>query len=195
MENTFYMSIGYPVGLGEKEENQFFYNVELSGNLIGLSYTCYNIWKYCFFDIKSYPNILDYFNESKISKKQIDDELETLVHNKVLVKLNVSNFDEFYKKLKILTPMKNGFGIGVNIKENNAKIINQKQDFTITTNQYNLWSMCDNRTMIVDIVSKYSMIYNIDEKLVIKTILNDLLYLKTVDLLRFNKREKRRIYE
>ena len=184
-ENIFYMSIGYPLGLCEIYENKEWkrvFNVELNGEFVGLSLNDYNVWKYCFFDIKSAKSIRDAFDFPVINS------IEELINNKLLIKLDIKDIENTFDKLKILTPIKNGFGVGLN-KDDKFEVLNQGKPFLLNSDQFRLWAECDNRKTNREIFDKLSDKKNDDKRNKIYFI-NIIFTLKTLDLIRLNRREK-----
>lgn len=184
-ENIFYMSIGYPLGLCEIYENKEWkrvFNVELNSEFIGLSLNDYNIWKYCFFDIKNIKSIKEAFDFP------VMNSINELINNKLLIRLNINDIEDTFNKLKILTPLKNGFGVGLN-KDDKFEILNQGKPFILNSDQFRFWAECDNRRMNKELFDKLCDKNNDDKKNKIYFV-NIIITLKTLDLIRLNKREK-----
>ena len=180
-ENFYYMSIGYPIGLCQLDNWERVFNVELNGNFIGLSLDAYNLWKFCFFDTKSLETIKESFDFN------VDKVIEDLESNKLLLRLDFNDVDSTFNKIKILTTSKNGFGVGLNT-DDKFEILNQGKPFHLNADQFRFWSECDNRRMNKLIFEK--LYKNIDDKKVKIYIINIVLTLKTLDLIRLNKRER-----
>lgn len=180
--NTYYMSIGYPLGLCEIEELERVFNIELNGEFIGLPLNSYNIWKYCFFDMKKLESIKETFDF------KVEEVIENLISNKVLIKLDFNDIDSVFNRLKILTPVKNGFGVGLN-ENDKYEILNQGKPFCINSDQFRLWGECDNRKMNKVIFEKLLPDKNNNKEAKIYFI-NMIITLKMLDLIRLNKREK-----
>lgn len=180
MSKLYYMSIGYPLGLCELESLERVFNVELEGNFVGLTSNDYNVWKYCFFDVKEESDIKNNF-DFDVSKS-----LGNLMDNKLLIQLDFSDIDSTFNKLRILTPVKNGFGIGLN-KDDKYEILNQGNPFIVNSDQFRVWAECDNRKMNKDIFGK---LFKGDDKNTKIYFINIILALKTLDLIRINRREK-----
>lgn len=177
----FYMSIGYPIGLCEIETVERVFNVELNGNFIGLPLAEYNIWKYCFFDVKNMESIEKQFGP------KLDNYINDLMDNKLLVRLDLNDTEDTYNKLRLLTPLRNGFGVGIN-KDDKYEVLNQKTPFILNPDQFRYWAEASNRIMNKDIFDK--LFNHFDEKTKKIYCINIVLALKTLDLIRLNKRER-----
>ncbi len=180
MSKTYYMSIGYPLGLCELEELQRVFNVELEGNFIGLTSNDYNVWKYCFFDVKEESDIKKHFDFD------VYKSFNNLLDAKLLIRLDFDDIDSVFDRLKILTPVKNGFGIGLN-KDDKYEILNQGTPFIINSDQFRYWAECDNRKKNKEIFEKLFEVENKNNKIYF---INMILTLKTLDLIRINRRER-----
>ena len=180
MAKKYYMSIGYPLGLCEIEEFQRVFNVELEGEFIGLTLNDYNVWKYCFFDVKEEQDIVKAFNFD------IYKSINNLLDAKLIVPLDFSDVDSVFDKLKILSPVKNGFGIGLN-KDDKYEILNQGNPFIVNSDQFRVWAECDNRKLNKQIFAK---LFETEDRNTKMYFINIILALKTLDLIRINKRER-----
>lgn len=187
MSDIFYMSIGYPIGICEIKDSERVFNVELNGDFIGLSLNSYNLWKYCFFDIKSKDSILKEFGNDYY--KTINE----LIDFKLLIELDFSDVDFVYSRIKMLTPVKNGFGVGLNEEGSKATILNQGSPFSLSVEQFIFWAECDNRKTILQIVEKTMADKNISEQQQKVNAINYILHLKTIDLIRMNRRERKEV--
>lgn len=190
MNQSYYMSIGYPIGLCKSIENEEnYYNIEINGDFKRLSFLSYNIYNICFFDIKTKETISEILEKKlKINNFSLDLELNKLINEKVLIKLETNKIENIYEKIKNFTLLRNGFGIGINDK-NNAIILNQKQNFEISLIEYNIWAESDNRKTIDEIKEKLKLQENLNELTCKHYLINIIFKLKMLDLLRLNLKE------
>lgn len=184
MENSvYYMSIGYPIGLCQNEEGDKFFNIEDNGQFYGLYNDGYMIWKHCFFDMKTKKDIID---NLKISEFNVGIEISRLKNYGILIEINSTNVNNLYELLKNLSPIKNGFGHGLSKDELSAIVLNQGQLFSLSLDDFCLWSLCNNRNKISYLVDWYSDKFKCSKDKAKYEIINSIFVLKTMDLIRIS---------
>lgn len=184
-KNIYYMSIGYPIGLCMNTDGDKFFNVEVGGNLVGLYNDSYLLWKYCFFDVKTKEDIVEFFYKNyKISDFNAKMEIHRLISENVLLEIDTSSMDKVFDTIKNLYPIRNGFGTGLTKDIITFRIINQGQNFDISPEDFNIWKESNNRNTIKDIYEKVRKELMLTEKEAKSVVVNGILRLKTIDLIR-----------
>ena len=183
MQDRYFMSVGYPIGLNMDEKIQTYYSIELRGDFVSLSLNSYNVWKYCFFDIKEYNS----FASLGMTNKEINDAIDDLKNNKVLVEMTSATY-EIYLAINQLVPFKNGFGLGLEIKDANALVVTQGQKMKLTTEEWYIWSLFNGNRTVKQIIDIYKEERNVIEQQAEILVVNAILTLKTMDLLRMNRK-------
>jgi len=187
MEEIYYMSIGYPIGLCENDEAERFYNVENKGEFFGLYNNGYLIWKFCFFDIKTKEEIIEHlYKEFKIPEFSTNLEIERLKSLGLLIVIDSLNINNLFDSIKNLFVVKNGFGIGLNKEGTFSRVMNQGQNFDISIDDFNIWGICNNRKTIKELLAWLIKTKAMDEKTAKNTLINTLFRLKTIDLIRLS---------
>lgn len=183
----YYLSIGFPVGLCKKDDKENYYSVELNNQFQYLSFIEYHLWNKCFFDLKDSVFLEENMKNIKVNKIEMEFYLNKLIEKSLIMLIDSTKLDYIFNKIKDVTCLHNGFGLGIDPKhENIAIILNQKQNFELTLHEFNVWAESNNRQTVQEIMDKFIKSEFLPEKTAKHYMVNILLKLKTLDLIRFN---------